>query len=371
VLALLAAGDTWPSGRVPAQLAWLARHPGVGLVYSELAAGADAGRWGAPEPPQGRPLGRLLREDCIVASSIAFRASLRERIAPIPPQIPRAGWWIAMQAACEAEIAYVPTATGTGTDREEDAPAADPVAELQATLAFQRWFLSHATAEAPWFDELGPTWSAFAAGARRLLAATPADPFVELVRVTDAERADALLTLAEAREALAQGDARGGGALATRAAGLDPWCEPARALLAEALAARPRRLPADPLTGARAFVTLAFAEELIAHPELLAAYGRTFDDQADATLAIDASTLVPATAERALGELVEQLGLDDDGTAHLLAVLGPIDIAVRERLPERVDALLTHTPRELPAAPAFDAAAIGALHTLATHAPAA
>ncbi|HYV15803.1 MAG TPA: glycosyltransferase family A protein [Conexibacter sp.] len=372
VLAPLAAGEVWPSGRIAAQLAMLARHPEVGLVYSELASGAPTDlRWGLDsDPPQGRPVARLLRQDCIVASSIAVRSALREQIAPIPPEIQRAGWWIAVRAASEAEIAFVPTAR-PAAEIDAEAPPADRVAELQATLAFQRWFLRRTTPDAPYFDELGAIWSTFAAGARRLLAATPEDPFVELVLVTDAERADALLTLAEAREALAQGETRPGVALAARAAALDPWCEPARALLAEALAARPRRLPADPLTGARRFVTLAFADELLAHPELLDAYGRAFDDAADATLAIDASTLTPAAAERVLGGLVQQLGLDDDGTAHLLAVLGPIDAAVRERLPQRVDALLTHAPRAAPAAQAFDASTIAALHTLATHASAA
>lgn len=193
--------------------------------------------------------------------------------------------------------------------------------------------------------------------------------------VTDADRSEARRALADARAAIANGDTWPAAALAVRAAALDPWCVPARELLTETLAARPRRAAGDPLAGARRFVTLAFAEELVAHPELLAAYGARFDGGADATLAIDASTLLPATAGHLLGELVSELGLDADGTAHLIAVLGPIDASVRAQLPARADALLTcsvpEAGDETAAVPAFDAGSIDALHELARHATAA
>lgn len=129
----------------------------------------------------------------------------------------------------------------------------------------------------------------------------------------------------------------------------------------------------DPLADARHFVTLAFAEELLQQRELLAAYGARFDGSADATLAIDASTLLPAAAGQALGALVNDLGLDVDGTAHLIAVLGPIDASVRTGLPERADALLTMrtSVSAAAAAPAFHAGTIDALHALARHATAA
>ncbi len=63
--------------------------------------------------------------------------------------------------------------------------------------------------------------------------------------------------------------------------------------------------------------------------------------------------------------------LDGAEGAHLLAVLGPIDAAVRERLPFGVDALLTASPRPAPAAPAFSAAEAGALRAFAAHRSAA
>jgi hypothetical protein len=369
ILAPLVGGDRWPGHRLAAQVALLTRRPDVGIVYSELLPrGAENGApalWPAEleiDPPRGRPIGQLLREETIAPSSIALRASLRDQVAPIPPEIPRASWWLTVRAAAVADLEWLP-----------EAPSADPLTaprrgglttRLRETLAFQRWFLRHTTSESPFLDELGEVWEAFLAAACDLLVASE-DPFAHLVAVNDADRADARRVTADAADAVARGDVRPGLALAARAAATDPWYQPARELLAETLAARPRRTPSDPLADARRFVTLAFAEELLNDPRLLAAYAKQFDGRVDATLAIDASTLTPAAAEEALGELVRGLGLDASGAAHLIAVCGPIDAAVRERLPAGVDALLSRSSRPAPAAPAYDDATVGALRAYA------
>jgi len=357
LLALLEPGVRWPAGRISAQVGALGEWEDVGLVYSELV-GADG------EPPHGRPVGRLLREPpCIAASSMMLRAALLPELGPLPDELPRAPWWIAVRAACVTEIAFVPAGESTLVEVDETSQ----VGALHEALAVQRWFLKTVTSESLYADVVGEIWSAFVANARRLLAAAADDPFTELVTVTDADRSEARGVLDDARTALARGDTWPAAALAVRATALDPWCAPARALLAETLAARPRRAAGDPLAGARRFVTLAFAEELLHHRELLEAYGSRFDGSADATLAIDASTLMPAAAGRALAALVSDLGLDADGTAHLIAVLGPIDASVRTQLPQRADALLTlrRASDDAPAVPAFDADSIDALHALA------
>jgi hypothetical protein len=306
-----------------------------------------------------------------------LRASLLPALGPLPPELPRAPWWLAVRAACVAEIAWVPAGVAaSGKEEDREPPLADEVARaelLREALAVQRWFLRNATSESSYADDLGAIWQAFMASARRLLAAAGGDPFTELVTVTDADRSEARRALTDARAAIANGDTWPAAALAVRAAALDPWCAPARELLAETHAARPRRTAKDPLAGARRFVTLAFAEELLEHPELLAAYGSRFDGSTDATLAIDASTLLPAAVGQALGALVAELGLDADGTAHLIAVLGPIDASVRAQLPARANALLTHAAPafEGAAVPAFDASSIDVLHALARQATAA
>jgi Glycosyl transferase family 2 len=376
LLALLEPGDRWPVARISAQVAALEEWADAGLVYSEPVAVDD-------DPPSEWPLARLLREPpCIAPSSIVLRASLLPALGPLPAELPRAAWWLAARAASLGELAFVPAGVapaGPASTDESDAdrPRADAAAvredALREALAVQRWFLRTATSESIYADRLGEIWSSFMANARRLRSAAGDDPFAELVVVTDGDRSEARRALTDARDALARGDTWPAAALAVRAAALDPSCAPARELLAETLAARPRRAAGDPLAGARRFVTLAFAEELLQHRELLAAYGARFDGSADATLAIDASTLLPAAAGQALAALVGELGLDGDGTAHLIAVLGPIDASVRAELPERADALLTmRAPTAAAAAvPTFDAHSIEALHALARHASAA
>jgi len=367
LLAFLEPGDRWPAGRVSAQVAALGEWDDVGLVYSELTSGDG-------EPPHGRPVGRLLREPpCIAPSSIMLRAALLPVLGPLPEELPRAPWWIAVRAACVSEIAFVPAGAAPAPELDEDAQPAARERALREALTVQRWFLKRVTSESLYADAVGEIWKAFVANARRLLALADDDPFAELVVVTDAERAQARSALVDAHAALERGDTWPASAHAVRAAALDPWCAPARALLAETLAARPRRATGDPLADARRFVTLAYAEELLQDRELLEAYGSRFDGSADATLAIDASTLLPAAAGRALAALVSDLGLDADGTAHLIAVLGPIDASVRMQLPERADALLTRRSSAVEAAavPAFDADSIDALHALARHANAA
>jgi glycosyltransferase involved in cell wall biosynthesis len=376
VLALLECGDRWPVGRISAQVAGLDEWE-VGLVYSEPVTVEG-------DPPSEWPVARLLREaPCIASSSIALRASMLPLLGPLPAELPRAEWWLAVRAASVGELAWVPAgvapveAAAANDDGDPDASRAAVEAAredaLREALTVQRWFLRTATSESVYADQLGEIWRSFMANARRLLAAAGNDPFAELVTVTDADRSEARRALADARDALAQGDTWPAAALSVRAAALDPWYAPARELLAETLAARPRRAAGDPLAGARRFVTLAFAEELLQHRDLLVAYGERFDGNADATLAIDASTLLPAAAGQALGALVSDLGLDVDGTAHLIAVLGPIDASVRAGLPDRADALLTmrESASAAAAVPAFDASSIEQLHTLARHATAA
>lgn len=374
LLAPLAAGDRWPQSRLSAQVALLERRPEVGLVYSRLLprGGEHGAAFWPPElevdPPRGRPVGRLLREETIAPSSLLLRAALLDRLTPIPSEIPRAGWWLTVQAASAAEIEWLPEAPDGVAERSP--LAGDRIGRLREQLAFQRWFLRRTTSESPFLDELAEIWGAFSGGARNLLAAAE-DPFAELIAVSDADRADARRLLADARAALHRGDSRPGFALAARAAATDPFCDAARSLLSEALAQRPRRSPSDPLAGARRFVTLAFADELLTDCSLLRSYVRHFDGHADATLAIDASALTPAAAELQLSRLVHEHGLDGTDGAHLLAVLGPIDAAVRERLPGSVDALLTATPRPAPAAPAYAADETPALRAFAARRSAA
>src|SRR5262245_57135991 len=68
----------------------------------------------------------------------------------------------------------------------------------------------------------------------------------------------------------------------------------------------------------RSFVVLAFADELLGNPELLAEYGRTFGADDDATLAIFAP-------DGDASEIAEALGEQADVDADLLLLAVPAD----------------------------------------------
>lgn len=132
---------------------------------------------------------------------------------------------------------------------------------------------------------------------------------------------------------------------------------------AQALA-EPRRRAVD---GARAFVVLAFAEELVASPDLLRAYGAAFGGKDDATLVVGLPPDDPGPALARLEAAVEAAGLGGEEAADLLALPLPADASGAPALAASVDAALSH--RRLLGAlgrpPRFGAAGIAQLRTLA------
>jgi hypothetical protein len=101
------------------------------------------------------------------------------------------------------------------------------------------------------------------------------------------------------------------------------------------------------LEDARRVAILAFADELIADPSLLRAYGSVISGADDATLVIvtaDPGALLPAVAAA---------GLDDDGSADLLAV---------EAAPAGVDAVFSR--REHGGLPRYDETSLDGLRVL-------
>lgn len=105
---------------------------------------------------------------------------------------------------------------------------------------------------------------------------------------------------------------------------------------------------ARPLRAARSFTALADAGELIARPELLAAWAARFGNGNDATLVIATSEAQATALERA----VEDAGIGADGP-DLLAVTPDAD-EVR-RLAARVDALYGTRPPSAAGVPRYDA----------------
>jgi hypothetical protein len=135
----------------------------------------------------------------------------------------------------------------------------------------------------------------------------------------------------------------------------EPFDGPTVAALIERLVRGGEPVPS--LQDARGFVTVAFAEEIYEHPELLAAYVRHFGPKDDATLVLWAPGVparqlladVQATAARA--------GLELDGLPDVLLMPDGDLSAIDGLLAEGGAAVLSAWPRagRLGALPAFDA----------------
>lgn len=127
------------------------------------------------------------------------------------------------------------------------------------------------------------------------------------------------------------------------------------------------RPPAACVEGARAFAVLAFADEIVASPELLRVYGAAFGKADDATLVIHAAGWDGSELGARLGPAVSAAGLEAEASADLLAVASAGDAAVEVTLARRVDALFSRVPRSGPLRPVprFDDASIAELRRLA------
>ena len=94
----------------------------------------------------------------------------------------------------------------------------------------------------------------------------------------------------------------------------------------------------------RSFATLAFAEEVVSAPELLAAYADAFSEADDASLVIYAPALDPGLAER-LSAVAEEAGVFAPGGPDLLVVPGEAGGAHDAFLAAQVEAVLSQRPQ--------------------------
>lgn len=116
----------------------------------------------------------------------------------------------------------------------------------------------------------------------------------------------------------------------------------------EEIASTARRLaeivaepPGHSIDGARSRAVLAFADELVADPSLLAAWAHEFDGADDVTLVIYAPDWSPERAGDTLGPVVAGAGLDGDDAADLLALATPATVALEASLARGASAMLT------------------------------
>jgi hypothetical protein len=207
---------------------------------------------------------------------------------------------------------------------------------MRKAIALRLWFLRGLDALPA--RELALVWRAIEVNA----AEVPGSAQLQ----GDPARSAAELAAGEAL--LRRGEPDAAAARLSRALAWDPESTAARAALIAAFAAAPggeTNPGQEPLRGATGQVVLADAGELLARPELLARYVARMAGRRDVTLAIDASEMDAAEAERALGTLVDLIPGAEE--LDLLAVLGPLDATGRARLASGADAVLSERPSEL------------------------
>jgi hypothetical protein len=344
MLALLDADDMWLPAKTRRQVEMLTERPGLGMVFADMVV-VDAHEetvrpsliWHLEEVPE-RAFARVLHENIATQSSIMIRSSLREHIAPIPAAITYADWWITLRSVQFAAIDFSrePLALyrvhGSNlTGDVTSGPAA--VRERRKGIAFQLWALRNLPLEGLDAQETMSVWDNTEDRARRVVEAA-GSRFVEIAEMAPASERDRVEGLREQAERLREaGDLDAEARTALRALACDPFRLGSRERLqdavgrATALAATPH-----PLRGARGFVVLADAEDLLAGDDLLMRYAEAMAGDVRVTLAIDASRLAPHEAGPQLQALVERCGLAEREDIAMLAVVGELDSPQRHRM---------------------------------------
>jgi hypothetical protein len=342
LIALLDADDAWPPDKLRRQVA--AMEPEIGLLYGDMTVIDAAGEvlqesWlDGDDPPSGRCAGALLSGNPATASSVIMRAELARALGPIPADMSWADWWLAVRAAQVSQIAYLAEPRTLyrfhGENMSLGTKGEKRRGELVKACAFQRAFLREIDSADATAAQLYEAWRSFERNAYE--ATELADsPFVAPVVVTPDDHAAARRCCAAARAAAERGWWREAAIGFLHAAASDPWLEEARDGVLVALAALPdgADLPGQrPLEGARGFVVLAPAEEILDAPTRLAAFAVAFEGLDDVTLALDASDLPAEPTAARLTDAVLDGGIGDDGDVDVVAVMGPLDEVGRARL---------------------------------------
>jgi Glycosyl transferase family 2/Glycosyl transferases group 1 len=265
-----------------------------------------------------------------------------------------------------AQVRGIPQTDVVAVDDEDRRAAAALRAEAESLLAEAPAAAGRAAAKAMAADPFEPASAALFEAARR--AGGDRAP-------TAAERERAFEELSEAVAAGDAGDAPRAQRHAARALVLDPADDHARALLAGRTPPRPRdaelraqfhRPPAAALDGARAFVALALADELLAEPALLRTFADAFGPDDDATLAIATPDADVAAVHARLATALAQAGIAEDDERDLALTLAPAGGEAEIALARQAHALASNSPgpRALgghPRAGAGDAAMLRAL----------
>jgi hypothetical protein len=369
VIAILDADDLWPVDKTRRQVQRLLEDDAVGLVYcdTEIIDPYDVVRrkslweWWEMKPQRGPDAFVEITSkpgNVALASTIMFRADLNQHIFPIPTLAPYVDWWVTARVAAIAEIDWVPgLKVGYRQHGENLTLGATGMRRVRETLKCaesRRQQLIHGAADHLDEAQLLDAWKAWE-GAGLTAVHQAGSAYVPLFPVTDDHREAAVRHIATCKEAIVAGDFRTAFRACVEAVLCNPLDVGAREWLPElswvaALGKGPNH-KLDPLAEARSFVTLAYAEELFAEPQLLSAYASAFGEEDDATLAVAATGMDDASVIREVGEAARRVGLSINQLPDVMLVTQG-GAAVRVELERRADAVLTRRAPKLEA-PAF------------------
>jgi hypothetical protein len=293
LICFLDGDDTWPVDRLRRQVPVLMSRPELGLVHGDMTIVDAEGAVLHPsffahkqmDPPRGRVLGNLMHGNFVSAGGILVRASLRDRFYPISESCPYQDWYIAARVAEVAEIDHVDFSVYNyrfhGANESLGATGDAFVAAIRRDVPWLLWMQRNLDTSGVAVEELVKAHEILLANARGVAAHVGVD-IRELM--PPPEHSVAAGESAHAAEALAAGRVEEAIRAWLRALAADPFDGAARASLAAAFQTYARM----PKIDARSFRILAFADELLEAPEMLAAYGETFGEGDDVTLVIQA-----------------------------------------------------------------------------------
>jgi glycosyltransferase involved in cell wall biosynthesis len=356
VLAFLDADDEWPADRIARQVAILAERPEVGLVYGDLEVIGPDGEHVHPSylrmhrirPRRGNILGTLIHDNVVTGGSAVVRASLLDRILPIPEWAAFPDWWVALRAAEVSDAEFVPASVyryrlhgsnmGFGVDPR--VRLTGPVKDRE--LPFRRELLVRTPPGLVRAEELLVAHRRFVSDWSAVAEAMGQDVRT-LVPVDAARAARARTTLTAAGDAFGDEGLDDAVALVVASLADDPFQEDAATLLDQAARlVEGRQGAVDPVElDARRFRVAADAAELAAEPTLLQAFAATFGANDDVTLVVRMSPGDDAALE-AVATAVEAAG--DDAPDVAAVAVGSADLE-QAAVAAAVHAVLSDRPR--------------------------
>jgi hypothetical protein len=308
-VAICDADDEWLPGKTRAQVEVLLARPEVSLVYGDMQVIDEFGHVLAPSffasqnvtPRRGRVLEDLLAVNFTTNSTLMFRSA---HVTAIPASSPYADYWLVTHAAAAGELEVIGRPLSSyrlhSSNMNFGAQGARQVRECKRELAISRLILTSDVADALSVDAFVHAAKGLAGKALELSQFVQT-PVAEMVTVTESERARARAGLASAGDDV---DAR---LRAHVLASLLDFHNPRLRAATEELEEERRRE-----REARTRITVSWANELIAAPELIAAYCDSVAGPEPARLIIFAEDDGLAATAAELWRCCVQVGVDPD-----------------------------------------------------------